>query len=88
MLANAALGLAGEAGEVADHIKKHLYHGHALLPDALVLELGDVLFYVQLLCNAIGVSMDDVITRNEAKLKERYPNGFSSEASINRKDMK
>ncbi len=83
-LLNGALGLTGEAGEVADMIKKHIFHGHDLDKGALIKEIGDVCWYVALLCTSIGVDMASVMERNIEKLKTRYPEGFSSEASINR----
>lgn len=83
-LLNGALGLTGEAGEVSDMIKKHIFHGHDLNRDELVKELGDCAWYLALLCNAIGISLEDVLITNIEKLKRRYPEGFSSEASINR----
>jgi len=83
-LINGALGITGEAGEVADMIKKHVFHGHGLDTDALVKEIGDVCWYVALLCTAIGVDMASVMEKNIEKLKTRYPEGFSEEASINR----
>ena len=49
-IANAALGLAGEAGEVADHIKKHLFHDFPLDEAEVVKELGDCLWYVAAMC--------------------------------------
>lgn len=75
-LANGALGIAGEAGEVADAIKKHLFHGHALDVEGLRDELGDVLWYVATLAKTLGLSLDDVAAANVAKLKARYPEGF------------
>ncbi len=83
-LLNGALGITGEAGEVADMIKKHVFHGHDLDIDSLVKEIGDVCWYVALLCTAIGVDMASVMEKNIEKLKTRYPEGFSEEASINR----
>lgn len=83
-LLEGALGITGEAGEVSDIIKKHIFHGHDLDIDALVKEIGDVCWYVALLCTAIGVDMSSVMEQNIEKLKTRYPEGFSSEASINR----
>ena len=83
-LLNGALGITGEAGEVADLIKKHIFHGHDLDTDALIKEIGDVCWYVALLCTAIGVDMASVMEKNIEKLKTRYPEGFSEEASINR----
>lgn len=83
-LANAALGLAGEAGEAADALKKHLFHGHPLDADAVAKEIGDVLWYAAAVCTSIGVDLDDVAARNVAKLRARYPEGFSEDASRNR----
>lgn len=84
-LLNGALGITGEAGEVADLIKKHVFHGHDLNRDEIVKELGDVCWYVALLATSIGVGLDEILERNIEKLKRRYPEGFSSAASINRK---
>jgi NTP pyrophosphatase (non-canonical NTP hydrolase) len=83
-LANAALGLAGEAGEVADMMKKHLFHAHPLDEDALVKELGDCLWYVAGMATALGLSLDEIGARNIEKLRRRYPDGFSVERSLNR----
>lgn len=83
-LLNAALGLCGEAGEFADSLKKHAYHGHALDTPELRKELGDVLWYVALACDALGLSMGEVMEANIAKLRRRYPDGFSSARSISR----
>lgn len=79
-----ALGVAGEAGEVADYIKKFVGHGHALDRDKLANELGDVLWYVAVLADEIGYDLGTVAFKNIEKLKARYPSGFSSERSINR----
>lgn len=86
-LAVLALGVAGEAGEVADLVKKHVGHGHDLPTEKLVDELGDVLWYLTVLANALGVSLEAVAARNVAKLRRRYPDGFSSEASLARVDV-
>ena len=83
-LSNAALGLTGEAGEVAEVIKKHLYHATPLDQDALVKELGDCLWYVAAFANVLGLSLDDVAERNIEKLRRRYPEGFDTERSRNR----
>lgn len=85
-LGNAGLGLAGEAGEAADIIKKHLFQGHELDKDELITELGDVCWYVALAAELIGADMETVLFRNIEKLKRRYPEGFSEEKSINREE--
>jgi NTP pyrophosphatase (non-canonical NTP hydrolase) len=83
-LAITALGIAGEAGEVADYIKKVLGHGHPLDIDKLRNELGDVLWYVAVMAHHLNLDFEDVARQNIAKLKKRYPEGFSTEKSINR----
>lgn len=83
-LANAALGLAGEAGEVADTLKKHLYHAHPLDRDAVVKELGDCLWYVAAMATVLDVSLEEIGAQNIDKLRRRYPEGFSVERSLNR----
>jgi NTP pyrophosphatase (non-canonical NTP hydrolase) len=83
-LLNAALGLCGEAGEFGDTIKKWKFHAHPLDEAALRKELGDVLWYVALACDAMGLQMGEVMAENIAKLRRRYPEGFSTERSLNR----
>ena len=80
----AALGLTGESGEVADHVKKALFQGHAIDPDHIAKELGDILWYIALACDAVGYSLDEVMQLNVEKLRKRYPNGFDVERSIHR----
>lgn len=83
-LAVAALGIAGEAGEVADLVKKHVGHGHPLEDSKFLEELGDVLWYVAVLAWMRGVPLSRVAQRNVDKLLLRYPQGFSTLASMNR----
>lgn len=86
MLVWNALGLAGEAGEVADTIKKAVFHQHGLDRDHLIKELGDVLWYVAALCTKLDIPMSLVMERNIAKLRARYPDGWDTERSINREE--
>lgn len=88
-LTNAALGLAGEAGEFADMVKKHLFQGHPLDDEArrrLIKELGDLQWYLADAADALRVSLFEVAETNIEKLRARYPEGFSSQHSIHRKD--
>jgi len=80
------LGIAGEAGEVADQMKKELGHGHDRDRAKMAKELGDVLWYTAVLADRYGFSLSDVATMNINKLKSRYPDGFDSERSINREE--
>jgi NTP pyrophosphatase (non-canonical NTP hydrolase) len=83
-LARDALGITGEAGEVADLVKKHIGHGHVLDTDKVKNELGDVLWYVAVLAERIGWTLEDVAKANVEKLRKRYPSGFDPERSKNR----
>lgn len=83
-LANYALGLAGEAGETVDYLKKIIFHKHDFDKENLKKELGDVLWYVSQVARVADIEMDDIATSNIEKLKKRYPEGFSSSDSINR----
>lgn len=71
-----ALGLCGEAGEVADMVKKAAWHGKPLDPSAMQQELGDVLWYLAELATTLGFSLDAIAAVNLEKLQRRYPDGF------------
>jgi NTP pyrophosphatase (non-canonical NTP hydrolase) len=83
-LINYGLGLTGESGEVADIIKKHMFHGHEMDNQDILKELGDVLWYVSNIARECGFSLETVASQNINKLKKRYPEGFSTERSVNR----
>lgn len=84
LLENGVMGLCGEAGECIDVVKKYLYQGHKLDKLKLKDELGDVLWYVAITCQALGITLDDVMEHNVKKLLMRYPDGFEAERSIHR----
>lgn len=74
-----ALGLAGEAGECVDAIKKHLYHDR---PDSLekaIEEIGDLLWFTDRLSAKLGVSLEEIASRNARKCASRYPAGWDIE---------
>ncbi len=80
----AALGLAGEAGEFANIVKKLTAHGHEIPPATLADELGDVLWYLAEAATTCGLSLGEIAAGNVEKLRQRYPQGFSQERSIHR----
>ena len=69
-----------------DIIKKYYFHSHSLDKQQLIKELGDVCWYIAQCCSAIDTDMETVMEENIRKLAKRYPNGFNSMDSINRKD--
>ncbi len=83
-LATLALGLSGEAGEVADLVKKFLGQGHELDRMKLSEEAGDLLWYVASILEIMGIPLAVAAQWNIEKLEKRYPDGFSEERSRNR----
>ena len=83
-LALRTMGLCGESGEVIDALKKHMMHGHELDREHMIKELGDVAWYLAITAHALDCDLSEVLERNIAKLKARYPEGFSEERSKHR----
>ena len=84
VLLNGVMGLCGEAGEAIDIVKKHLHQGHELDKETLIKELGDIAWYLAETAYALDAELDEVLEKNIAKLKARYPQGFDTEKSIHR----
>lgn len=82
---NGCLGLAGESGEVLDMIKKWIFHEKDLDREHLKKEIGDVMWYVAMLCESFGFDLDEILQMNVDKLKARYPEGFDPEKANHRK---
>ena len=84
-LTTSGVGLAAESGEFLEIVKKMVFQGKPWSSDNrehLIIELGDVMWYVAQACMALDVSFDDVIKGNVKKLEKRYPGGsFSVEKS-------
>jgi len=78
------MGLVGEAGELADAIKKVYFQGHRLDTEKIKDELGDVLFYFAYLSETLGIRIEDIMEYNVDKRAKRYPYGFETERSVNR----
>ena len=88
-LDTAASGLVAEGGEFMEIVKKLKFQGkpwNADNKEHLILELGDIMWYVANACIALGVTLDEVTFRNSVKLATRYPEGeFTVVRSENRK---
>ena len=88
-LTTAGVGLAAESGEFLEIVKKMVFQGKPWTPDNrehLIIELGDVMWYVAQACMALDISFDDVVRGNVKKLEKRYPGGsFDVDKSENRK---
>lgn len=85
-LMHAAAGIAGEAGEILDAVKKHWVYGQPLDRENLIEEIGDTLFYLQALASLIDSTFGEAVAHNVEKLRKRYPNGYSDKAAQERAD--
>lgn len=78
-------GLSGEVGELVDYLKKAIFHKHGLSRDKVKEELGDILWYLSGLAYQHELTLEEVMEHNIEKLKTRYPDGFNTQDSINRR---
>jgi NTP pyrophosphatase (non-canonical NTP hydrolase) len=83
---HAAVGLAGEAGEVLDHMKKAWVYDRPLDREKVLEEMGDNFHYFVMLMIKMDVSLVEVINNNVSKLLKRYPDGFTKAAALARAD--
>ena len=87
VLINSVMGLCGESGECIDIVKKWLAQGHALDKDKLAKELGDVAWYLAEAATALEIPLEEILAANIEKLKQRFPEGFTTEDSLARADV-
>lgn len=96
-LHHATTGLSGESGEALDITKKMWIYNQSFMTlnkagithaEHLKEEAGDILFYLQMLCNHLGITMQHLRDHNVAKLTKRYREGYSDAAALERADKK
>ena len=85
MLHHAIPGMAGEVGQIHSLLQK-AFQGHPLDPEHLKKELGDELWMLAEACTAMGWTLEDIAKTNISKLNDRYPDGFSADRSLHRKE--
>ena len=77
-LTTSGVGLAAESGEFLEIVKKMVFQGkpwNDANREHLIIELGDVMWYVAQACMALDISFEEVLERNVQKLEKRYPGG-------------
>ena len=77
-LLTAAVGINAEGGEFMEIVKKMVFQGKPYNEDNrehLIIELGDIMWYVAQACMALDTTLDDVVASNVQKLLKRYPEG-------------
>lgn len=78
-------GMVGEIGELHSIYQK-FYQGHPFERNHAKKELGDLLWFIAEYCTAMGWNLEDIMTMNIQKLRERYPDGFDDWHSLHRKE--
>ena len=77
-LLTSGVGINAEGGEFLEIVKKMIFQGKPWdthNKEHLIIELGDLMWYVAQACMALGVPFDEVVARNVQKLEKRYPGG-------------
>lgn len=83
-LMNGLEGLCGETGEANDMIKKAIFHQKPFDQEHFKKELGDVMWYMAMICQSMGYELDEILQMNVDKLIARYPGGFDIQRANNR----
>lgn len=83
-LIHGLLGVQSESGELADALKKTLYYGQPLDLVNVVEEIGDICWYLAILADACGTTLEQCQRRNIAKLRQRYPDKFTEAEAATR----
>jgi NTP pyrophosphatase (non-canonical NTP hydrolase) len=83
-LLHGALGLVTESGEFADVLKKHIFYGKPIDEVNLSEEVGDLFWYCAIIADALGEDFGDIMARNVAKLRARYPDKFTEYDALHR----
>lgn len=83
-LLHAGMGCVTEAGELMDQLKKHIVYGKPLDEVNFQEELGDMLWYIQLACLVMGITVDDLYLQNMRKLRVRYGDRFDFDKVLDR----
>ena len=81
---HAAMGIGSEAGEIVGDVKQIRFQGHPVDKHHILLECGDLLFYIELMLTELDETIESAMRANICKLRTRYPDGFSCKKSMNR----
>jgi len=76
------MGCATEGAEILDIMKKHVFYGKKLDRDHVIEEAGDVLWYLAILSDELGFSLEEAMEKNIQKLEKRYPEKFQEQNAI------
>jgi NTP pyrophosphatase (non-canonical NTP hydrolase) len=83
-LTHAAFGLTTETGELVDNLKKHIFYGSVIDIANIKEEVGDLMWYINIILDVFDWSLEEVLELNNSKLMKRYGEKFSEECAIHR----
>ena len=83
-LLHGSVGVSTEGGELLDAMKKYIFYGKPIDRANVKEELGDALYYISLVMDEMGFTLEEVMETNSDKLKARYPEMFTEDKAINR----
>lgn len=83
-ISHAIIGIASEAGELLGVIKAAMFYGRPMDMVNLDEEIGDIMWYIGIYCNARATTIEQICETNNKKLRARFPNKFTEEAANNR----
>ena len=81
---HAVFGLVTEAGELLDKLKRVRFYNTEIDRVNLAEEIGDIMWYLAIFCDELGVSFEEVWVKNIKKLKARYPKAYAKEKALKR----
>ena len=84
LILHGAIGCCTEAGELIDIVKKAMFYGIPVDDWLLIEEMGDMFWYLGLICDSLGISFEEVMDKNIKKLEKRYPTKFTTIDEQNR----
>lgn len=83
-LLHGLIGVVTEAGELFDAFKKHVFYGKPLDIVNVKEEIGDLMWYLAIILDYLGISLEEIMVQNNAKLRARYPEKFTEDKALNR----
>lgn len=83
-LIHGSMGLCTEVGELQDSVKRFIFYGKELDKVNVSEEIGDITWYLAILCKCLELDLSDVLQKNIEKLKKRYPEKFTEERALER----
>jgi NTP pyrophosphatase (non-canonical NTP hydrolase) len=83
-IVHALMGLQTETGEFADHYKRAIFYNKPYDRTNAAEEIGDILWYTAIILDVLGLTFEECMQANIAKLTKRYPNKFNEQDAVNR----